>query len=203
MGKNMISFEVVKGKKIEQYAKYIASLRLLMFKEFPYLYIGSLEHEKKYLAFYSNSTDGVLILAKQDGCIVGLLTGMSMTGICEHISDFKKILDKNKRSIQSAYYYGEALVLEAYRGQGILTKMFQELDAEIKHMGYNQAYGITVIREKNDSRRPSNYRDTESLWEHLGLVKTNMVYGGEWETVSKTGETETAMNQLQVWEKTF
>jgi hypothetical protein len=29
------------------------------------------------------------------------------------------------------------------------------------------------------------------------------VYGGEWETVSKTGETETAMNQLQVWEKTF
>lgn len=197
----MLSIEVIKGKNIAQYAKYIASLRLMMFKEFPYLYDGTLEQEEKYLSFYSDSPDGTLILAKQDDCIVGLLTGMPVNKICELIPDFKKILTENKRNTQPAYYYGEALVLPAYRGQGILTKMFQEEDNAIKKMGYNIAYGITAIREKDDSRRPVNYRDTDTLWTHLGLIKTNMAFGGEWPTVTKSGETKIEMNQVQIWEK--
>lgn len=199
----MLSMEVIKGKEIEKYAKYIASLRLMMFKEFPYLYLGTLEHEAKYLSFYSDSPDATLILAKQDDCIVGLLTGMPMTQICKHITDFKKILDENNRTLESAYYYGEALVLPAYRGQGILTKMFQEQENIIKKMNYNQAYGITSVRDKDDVRRPENYRDTDTLWKHLGLIKTNMVYGGEWPTLTKTGDIAVEMNWLQVWEKTF
>lgn len=197
----MFSMEVVKGKAIEKYAKYIASLRILMFKEFPYLYDGSLEQEEKYLSAYTDSPDSIVILAKQDDCIVGLLTGMPVTKICEFIADFKKILDENNRTTASAYYYGEALILPAYRGQGVLTKMFQELDSVIKKMSYNHAYGITSIREKNDSRRPANYRDTDPLWVRLGLTKTDMIIEGEWPTISKTGETVIEKNKVLVWEK--
>jgi hypothetical protein len=198
-----ISYKIIKNKEIESYTKYIASLRLMMFKEFPYLYEGSLEQEEKYLSFYTDFPDGRVVLAKQGGCIAGLLTGMPMISICEHISDFKKTLDEHKRTLNGAYYYGEGLVLPAYRGQGMLTKMFEVLNNEIKIMGYNHAYGITVIRDKNDARRPAHYRDTDTLWDRMGLTKTTMVYGGKWPTIIKTGDTAIEMNYLQIWEKLF
>ena len=52
----------VYGKQIQSYIDDIASLRLKVFKDFPYLYDGNIEDEHKYLERYSLSKNSLVLL---------------------------------------------------------------------------------------------------------------------------------------------
>ena len=50
-----INFLLLKDKEIASYRDEIAKLRIEIFRDFPYLYDGDFEYEKKYLKVYEES----------------------------------------------------------------------------------------------------------------------------------------------------
>ncbi|HZP92062.1 MAG TPA: hypothetical protein VFB20_04175, partial [Burkholderiales bacterium] len=58
-----IRVERFSGKGLERYVDDLARLRIEVFREFPYLYDGSLDYERKYLKTYIGVPDSVIVLA--------------------------------------------------------------------------------------------------------------------------------------------
>ena len=56
----------------------IADLRITVFRDWPYLYHGSLENERAYLAHFAESPGAVCIAAYDGDEIVGAATGLPL-----------------------------------------------------------------------------------------------------------------------------
>ena len=56
--------EIIRGDKIKNYLDELGNFRISIFKEYPYLYDGNLDYERKYLSRYSKTSDSILLLIK-------------------------------------------------------------------------------------------------------------------------------------------
>ena len=52
----------------------LAALRIAVFAAYPYLYAGSLDYERRYLAEFTASPDAVLVAARDGARIIGAAT---------------------------------------------------------------------------------------------------------------------------------
>lgn len=66
------------GHQISPYLADVARLRISVFCEFPYLYVGTPAYEERYLATYSRSPASLFVLAWDQGRIVGAATGVPL-----------------------------------------------------------------------------------------------------------------------------
>ena len=75
----MIETRVLTGDALETALDDLARLRIEVFRDWPYLYDGDVEYERKYLSGYTHPT--AIVVAAFDGPrIVGASTGMGMEG---------------------------------------------------------------------------------------------------------------------------
>ena len=70
--------ERLTGNAILKVVDDLARLRVTVFREFPYLYEGSLEYEKRYLQGYAQGLDNVVVVARDGTEVVGASTGMPL-----------------------------------------------------------------------------------------------------------------------------
>ena len=168
------SIKIFYGKELLQWLDFIAQLRLTEFKEFPYLYIGNLDIEKKYLASYATDNRSVFTLAFHNDEIAGVLTGTPFVSDLEPVPGGPEIFKKHGLQPQDFYYYGEFIVIPKYRGHGITRKLFSQQTAYVKSLGYKSLCLMTVDREPKHPLKPKNYINTDPIWEKLGFSKTDM-----------------------------
>ena len=62
------------GEAARPFLTEIALLRIAVFREFPYLYEGSLEYEMQYLNDYLSSKNSLIVLATHGSVIIGAST---------------------------------------------------------------------------------------------------------------------------------
>ncbi len=198
-----LSFEVLEGKEhIEKYLKFIASLRLLVFKEFPYLYAGSVKHEMEYLAAYSEIKNATLVLAKDQELVVGFLTGVPIASESKIIADLKqKLIESGRNNLEHLYYYGEAIILPAYKEASTISYLSKNMDKKVKNLGYNESGILTVIRDSNHALRPKDYGDIDSLFLRAKFKKTDIVVNYSWPTFISVNEAVETMNPMRFWVK--
>ena len=56
----------------------LAKLRIEIFRAWPYLYKGSMAYERQYLPRYGEAKTGTMIVAEDDGKIVGASTALGL-----------------------------------------------------------------------------------------------------------------------------
>ena len=56
----------------------LAHLRIQVFREFPYLYDGDLTYERDYLQTYADSPNAVVVIARNQGRVIGASTGLPL-----------------------------------------------------------------------------------------------------------------------------
>ena len=66
----------LEGAQVLNYLDPLAGLRLNIFREYPYLYDGQLEDERRYLSGYADQ--GLVLLALDAGRVAGAITGMPL-----------------------------------------------------------------------------------------------------------------------------
>ncbi len=94
----------------------LAALRIAVFAAYPYLYAGSKEYERKYLAEFTASPDAVLVAARDGERIVGAATASPLAAQDDYIREpFARCGIDQAR----VFYFGESVLLPEYRGQGI------------------------------------------------------------------------------------
>ena len=155
-----------RGPEISARLDDVARLRIGVFRDWPYLYEGSFEYEREYLAAYARSKDSLFVLAFEDGEVVGASTGLPLA---DDTPEFRKPFVECGIPVESVFYFGESVLLPEYRGRGIGHAFFDRREAHARALErFRWAAFCSVDREDDDSRRPLEYRPNDAFWHKRG-----------------------------------
>lgn len=157
------------GAELEPYLEALGMLRIRVFREYPYLYDGSLEYEREYLRCYVNSPHGLVVLAFDDNQPVGATTCLPV----EHEGpEFQKAFLRAGYDLREICYFGESILLPEYRGQGIGKEFFRRREAHSQSLGGIRYTAFCAIdRPKDHPSRPSDYRPLDAFWLSQGYIR--------------------------------
>ena len=162
-------YKTFKSKEIESVFDDLARLRITVFKDFPYLYEGTIEYEKEYLKIYSKSDRSFLFTVYDGDKMVGATTCIPLTDETEEVK--KPFLDLGM-DIDSIFYFGESILLSQYRGLGIGNRFFDERETHAEHFGtFKMTCFCAVARPNNHPMKPTNYRPLDEFWIKRGYHK--------------------------------
>jgi GNAT superfamily N-acetyltransferase len=186
----------LKGQEIVPFISELAALRIKIFHDYPYLYEGDLEYEKKYLKTYTDCPEVILVLVFDQDRIVGASTALPLKFETPNVIEpFRQHI----YNINSIFCFGESILLPEYRGQQIGKQFFAERENAAREQGYKIATFFEVIRSPDDPRRPSYWHPLNSFWEKLGYEKHSELNSSySWKEI---GETEESPKPITFWLK--
>ena len=186
------------GGEIAQAIPLVASLRIAVFREWPYLYQGDLTYEEAYLAPYRDNPDAVLIGAYADNQLVGAATAMPLVG---HDDNFAAAFGGSGFDPKAMFYCAESVLLPEFRGQGAGHAFFDLREKAAKDQGFKHVTFCAVVRPQDHPERPANYRPLDSFWSGRGYRPLPGVTAKfDWKDL---GEAENSTKSLQFWLRSF
>jgi GNAT superfamily N-acetyltransferase len=157
------------GTALIEHISDLARLRIEVFRDFPYLYDGDFEYEKKYLQTYIDCPESVIVLAFDGDEVVGASTAMPMKN--ETVEIQKPFLE-NGYSLYEVFYCSESVLNKNYRGLGIGVKFFDEREAHAAELGgFKHITFCCVERPIDHPRRPANHVPLDAFWNKRGYIK--------------------------------
>ncbi len=196
-----ITVEPLKGSSLAAALPALAQLRITVFRDWPYLYDGTLDYEKDYLARFGNAKNAVIIAARDGGKIVGVATA---SPLLEHTEKFVPLFTAHGFDPGRIFYFGESVLLKEYRGQGIGHAFFDQREAHARSARFKgQPYTHTafcgVMRPGDHPARPANYVPLDGFWTKRGYVKQAGMLGSySWQDI---GQDHPAEKSMQFWIK--
>jgi len=168
MSKN-IHVERLSGAALQQYIPELARLRIEVFRDFPYLYAGDIDYEKKYLQTYIDCLESVIVIAFDDDKVVGASTAIPMKFETDQL---KKPFLENHYNLDDVFYCSESVLDKNYRGFGIGVRFFEQREAHAQDLGgFKHITFCCVERPVNHPRRPADYVPLDRFWNKRGYFK--------------------------------
>lgn len=173
------------GEQIHSFISELANLRITVFREYPYLYEGQLDYEKKYLQTYLNSPNATLILATdlEKNKIVGASTAIPLA---DETSEVQHPFLKANMDISNIFYFGESVLLPAYRGKNVYRHFFLEREKAAREYGSTLAVFCGVNREDDHPSKPVGYKPLDKVWQRFGFKKQDHLHTQyEWKDLTE------------------
>lgn len=189
-----LSIRVLTGDDLVRALPDVARLRIAVFRDWPYLYDGSVEYEERYLQSYRDSARAILVGAFDGARLVGVATGTPME---DHADDFAAPFANTGYALDQVFYNAESVLLPEYRGQGIGHRFFDLREAHARALGRRFAAFCGVVRPNDHPVRPEGYRPLDEFWKKRGYDKLDGVMAQfSWKDV---GNVKEDVKPLQVW----
>jgi GNAT superfamily N-acetyltransferase len=186
-----IQILTVTGGQVTRYIPELAGLRIQIFREFPYLYEGSIEYEKKYLKIYASSDKTIIVLARYEGRIVGASTGIPLT---DETTDVKRPFIENGIDPETVFYFGESILERQYRGRGVGVRFFEEREKHAAGLGYSLTAFCAVKRPEDHPMRPPHYISLDQFWNNRGYtIRPDLTSTFRWLDIGNLEQTEKEM----------
>ncbi len=158
----------LRNTEITPHLETLGRLRLQVFREFPYLYDGTIEDEQHYLRTYAQAPSSLIVLAFAGDEAIGATTCVRLS---EAEGAFRQCFDEAGIPAESICYFGESVLLPGYRGRGIGKIFCQKRLEHAKALGATTAAFCAVDRQENHPLRPAGYRPLDEFWKSLGFLK--------------------------------
>ena len=192
----MSSVEIrpVTGIAVEPWLDELAKLRIEVFREFPYLYAGDLEYERRYLDRYAQSDRSVFVLALEFNKLVGAATGLPLREADEaFLAPFRQL----GADLHTVFYFGESVLKKAWRGQGIGHRFFDLREQYAEDFGFQNTTFCAVERSDSHPARPADYRPLDTFWRGRGYFPQAQLFTDfEWTDV---GDSAPSYKRMQFW----
>ncbi|MEZ4935662.1 MAG: GNAT family N-acetyltransferase [Saprospiraceae bacterium] len=180
------------GQQISEVLTSLGELRITVFRAYPYLYEGSLDYEKNYLQTYVNSPEAMLFSVWDGPQMVGATTCIPLRDETEEV---REPFEQAGLPIDSIFYFGESILLPAYRGKGLGKRFFAEREQHAASSGrYQRTYFCGVERPDDHPLRPANYHPLDPFWKAQGYQPAGLVSYFQWLDIGEAAETEKKMN---------
>ncbi len=174
----------------------LARLRIAVFREWPYLYDGTLDFEARYLSHFIEEDGAVLVVARDGRAIVGMATASPMAGQDEEL---REPFARAGHDVSRLYYFGESVLLPGYRGAGVGHAFFDHREAGARAAGARAACFCGVIRPADHPLRPEAARDLGPFWRTRGYAPVEgMIAQYSWKDVAHDVET---FHPKQYWHR--
>jgi len=164
----MIRLQNFHGGELEPHLDALGALRIRVFREYPYLYDGSLEYERDYLRTYLRSQGSLVVLAFEEDRVVGATTCLPML---DEGPEFQAAFLKGGHDLSTICYFGESILLPEYRGQGFGKEFFVRREAHVRALGMKLSAFCAVDRPDGHPLRPAGYRPLDDFWRAHGYEK--------------------------------
>lgn len=192
----MLRLENVHGEEIEPYLDALGALRITVFRDYPYLYDGSLEYERDYLKAYVQCPRSLVVMAFHGDAAVGATTCMPLA---DEAPAFQEAFIQAGHDLSTVCYLGESILLSQYRGRGIGKQFFKHREAHARSLGLTLAAFCAVDRPEEHALKPLKYRPLDDFWTAQGYRKQpHMKVTLSWKEV---GELEESPKTLTYWTK--
>ncbi|MEP1199921.1 GNAT family N-acetyltransferase [Tateyamaria sp.] len=186
--------EMLTGSALSDALDDIARLRIAVFRDWPYLYQGTMEYERTYLQAYEISEKAIALAVYDGDWLIGASTGAPLS---EHAEDFAEAFDGTLFDIDTIFYCGESVLLPRYRGRGIGHQFFDAREDYARGMGFEKICFAGVVRPPDHPLKPPAYRALEPFWKKRGYARLpGVVAHFKWQDVDQTAETA---KPLQMW----
>lgn len=187
----MLSIEAVRGRGALPYLDALARLRIEVFREYPYLYEGTLEYEQRYLASYAQQASSVVVIARDGDEVVGASTAMPLL---EHGENVAPVFEQAGIDPRRVYYFGESVLRASYRGRGVGHAFFDHRENAARDHGFAISAFCAVERPSDHPRRPQDYVPHDAFWTKRGYQKRpDMIATFAWLDLGEATETEKPM----------
>lgn len=191
-----LRFSRLTGNEIGSVINELGNLRLTVFRDFPYLYDGTMESEMEYLQSYIQSPNAFLFAVYDGDQMIGATT-------CVPLSDENRELTlpftEAGVSTQGILYFGESILLLNYRGIGLGHRFFDERESYALSLGnIHTTCFCSVVRPENHPLRPKNYRSNEAFWTKRGYSPNGLSCQFEWQDLDQP---QIDLKTLHFWTK--
>ena len=186
-----LSVKTVCGEAMAPYIADIARLRIAVFREYPYLYDGSVEYEERYLAHYARTPRSVVVLALDDEQIVGASTGLPLE---DDSGPFARPFVEAGYDTSEIFYCAESILLAAYRGSGLYRSFFDGREAHAREHGFDVSAFCAVDRPSDHPLRPIDYTPLDEIWQYFGYqIAPGLQASLEWRDIDQNTDTEKSL----------
>ncbi|SPH24995.1 hypothetical protein DEA8626_04028 [Defluviimonas aquaemixtae] len=185
---------VLSGQALETALDDVARLRIAVFRDWPYLYDGDHDYERRYLGTYRESPNAVLVGAFDEGRLVGASTGTPME---EHGDEFGTAFLPTGLALKDIFYCAESVLLSDYRGRGLGHAFFDAREAHARALGRKFSTFCRVVRPDDHPLHPSDYRSLDGFWRKRGYTPLDGAIAEYcWKDIGEARETAKPM---QFW----
>lgn len=186
MGKPTIQRYV--GADASECIDELAALRIAVFREFPYLYDGSLEYERRYLATYLQCPQSLVVIVRDRAQVVGASSAVPLSA---EDRAFQLPFEAGDWDIHRIFYFGESVLRPEYRGLGLGHRFFDEREAYARSLGrFDRTAFCAVNRSRRHRLRPADYRPLTRFWKKRGYTRhPELVARFSWKDIDKSKET--------------
>ena len=159
-----LTIHEIGGAELEPWLDALGQLRIRVFREFPYLYDGTLDYEREYLRIYQRcDRSRIVLVTGADGELVGATTCMPLA---DESPEFRKPFLDAGRGVDDWLYFGESIVLPEWRGRGLGKEFFARRELHARRLGLD---GRGVLRGGPAATIRCARRDT-ARWTVSGAV---------------------------------
>lgn len=189
----------LRSGQLETWLDALGGLRIRVFREFPYLYDGSLENERDYLRTYQKAADSLMVIVTDSsGKLVGATTCLPMI---EEGPEFQEPFIQQGHDLSRIMYFGESILLPEWRGRGLGKMFFERREAHARRLGLKTTAFCAVDRPGDHPLRPADFRSLDGFWESRGYVKQpSLRTSFTWKEI---GEETESPKTLTFWMKSW
>jgi GNAT superfamily N-acetyltransferase len=189
-------FANLTGESLRTALPGLARLRIEVFRDWPYLYDGSLDYEQTYLAKLAEAPGGLIVALFDGQSIVGCATAAPLR---ELEGEFSAPLVAKGLDISRVLYCGESVLQPTYRGLGIGHAFFDRREEHGMALGLTSSAFCAVVRPDDHPLRPPGYRPLDAFWSKRGYRQVDGLVGSfSWKDIDQPAETAKSM---QYWLK--
>ncbi len=188
--------EVLTGDLLQQHLEDLARLRIEVFRAYPYLYVGDVAYERRYLAAFAGSPDAAIIGAFDDDVVVG---AASCAPLKWQMREITAPFAARGWNLKRYFYFGESVLKSYYRGQGIGVRFFEMREDQARACGAEVAAFCSVVRPRDHRMRPSVYVPLDPFWLKRGYAPVaDLLCELSWKEI---GAQEESAKPMQFWAK--
>lgn len=189
-----LQFDTLTGPAIRPLLPELSALRIAVFREWPYLYDGDLAYEQRYLGEYARAPGAAIVVCRDGERVVGAATCAPMA---EAQAAVREAFATAGLDPTAWCYFGESVLLPAYRGQGAGVRFFAERETHARAIGLQQAAFCAVDRDAADPRRPAGYAPLDGFWRNRGYTRRHdLQVQFAWQEIGAAAETT---HRLTFW----
>lgn len=191
-----ITVECHTGSAIQPFIADAARLRITVFREWPYLYEGDDAYERDYLLTYSQNPQSLFVVTHAGPDVVGISTGIPLVAETDEVKAPFLAAGIDPGTV---FYFGESVLLPAWRGCGIGVDFFRERERYARSLpGIQRAAFCAVDCPVAHPARPADYVPLDGFWGRRGFAKTTLRTEFTWK---ETGEAKASPKTLTFWLK--